>query len=119
MHGIPLKIIIKGVLFSHYMVMFQEWYGDDNEADYLAIENSLRIADKNELSGMQIISNKGYSFAYDADKLMASTTRLVLHMRHRHEGGHMVPKAWNYMAIRHISCTNSPKRQLVALQRAL
>ena len=73
-YGQQLKIVLKCILFSHYMVMFQEWYGDDNSADYQAIENSLRISSNNgKLSGMQTISYEGYSFDYDADKLMAST----------------------------------------------
>ena len=76
LYDIPCKLIIKCFLFSHYLVLFQEMYGEDNEADYLAIENSLRISSGNEKqTGMQTISNDGYSFTYDADKLMASTKK--------------------------------------------
>ncbi len=76
MADIPIKITMKCFLFAQYMVIFQEWYGEDCSAEYQTIENSLRISSGNEkLSGMQTISKEGYCFTYDADKLMASSKK--------------------------------------------
>ena len=65
------KIVLKFFLFSHYIVEFQELYNDDNSI-FLPIEESLRIGTEQNLSGMQTISYNGYSFVYNADKMLAS-----------------------------------------------
>ena len=67
------KVVFKCTLFSHYMVVFVEYYGEDYSSDYHAIEESLRLAQEQNLNGMQTISDGGFSFVYDADKLLAST----------------------------------------------
>ena len=70
---IPVRVVSKVCGVSHFFVNFLEYYGADYSEDYERIEESMRISTKAKLTGIQTISNNGYSFNYNADNMIAIT----------------------------------------------
>ena len=73
MMGRPVKVVSKICGFSTFLVQFLEYYGTDYSSDYERIEESIQISSKPKITGMQSISNNGFAFDYNADKILATT----------------------------------------------
>lgn len=73
MMGIPVRVVSKFCGFSNFLVHFLEYYGTDYSSDYERIEESLQISTTPPKTGIQSISNNGFAFDYNADKMLAVT----------------------------------------------
>lgn len=76
MQNQPFDVVIKFVSFGDYYIQFMEYYGEDFSDEYYAIEESLRLSDKKATTGTQTIAEGGYSFIYNANRVMAMSNSI-------------------------------------------